>query len=816
MEARSKFSGRYKKDMSLENLRAKVSRRKSISQKENRHKEFGKSRGLSLADANVSLIKEQDMTVVVEVNESCHVRGSENQPGNQGRTKEQVIKDERRAMLQRYKEEKQLRKLKEQREKASKGIFKCGIYRPEESFIPVLKIQTGAKVKEKPAAPSVTRITRSTAIMEPPANKTRTQTVPVNVLNSRVDGAIPKSRGQTSVLRKNEKENKVSNQSTRITRSAANATSKTATTAGKAPVKKASAAKPQVTRETNPKMAVDKSKPPVVDRAPEKAQELETILKERLRVPSFAPDNFVFQPLDGLSTFKFQPMTPNKANAFLTPTFKSSPQDGRRDFVVIREHNTEETDSVFPSEPSPITMKVKQDENVNASPPDKECTSGASSAPHTSPALTPPPCEPSMEEKTIPAQEPLHEVPYFRDILKSEIQKLTLLCSVWDKRIDMDIPEDAKDLIRTTVGQTRLLMTERFKQFEGLVDNCEFKRGEKETTCTDLDGFWDMIYFQIEDVNKKFVNLGKLEENAWQQNTVQTQAKKAVRKKMCPAAPGKSNQEDIGKAAARSRLAAIRAAMKNKVKTEDPTSEAEAPVIPVQVDPIVFDAGFFRIESPAKVPGSLCRNLCSSRPKTPRSTKKIAQNSVTPITSCVEEAAVDLKPEKSPSPAKSPIRKSLFGMPEEESLQNQEPDPIVQNPEHTEDDSVPAVVDLTQYLVPTHAVHMGAAESPGLMQCLDLEASETTQASCDLGTDIDINVTTDDDVFMDSPEKDVHAPQAPQLLETSEPGPDDDVKTTNDPLHFLGSCTPIMVQHSPMMVDVAALTDLMSFSPMEN
>lgn len=55
----------------------------------------------------------------------------------------------------------------------------------------------------------------------------------------------------------------------------------------------------------------------------------------------------------------------------------------------------------------------------------------------------------------------------------------------------------AKDQIRTTVGQTRLLIGERFKQFEGLVDNCEFKRGEKETTCTDLDGFWDMVSFQV-------------------------------------------------------------------------------------------------------------------------------------------------------------------------------------------------------------------------------------------------------------------------------------------------------------------------------
>lgn len=62
----------------------------------------------------------------------------------------------------------------------------------------------------------------------------------------------------------------------------------------------------------------------------------------------------------------------------------------------------------------------------------------------------------------------------------------------------------AKDLIRTTVGQSRLLMAERFKQFEGLVDNCEFRRGEKETTCADLDGFWDMVSFQVRTWSAEF------------------------------------------------------------------------------------------------------------------------------------------------------------------------------------------------------------------------------------------------------------------------------------------------------------------------
>ncbi|KAM3920362.1 disks large-associated protein 5 [Leptodactylus fuscus] len=830
MDVHSQFAGRYKKDLSVDNLRAKVARRKSITQKENRHKEFRKSRGLSLADVNVSLVREQELTVVEEMNESGLVKGPENKPANQVKTKEQIVKEERRAMLQRFKEEKQLRKLKEQREKASKGIFKCGIYKPEASLIPVFSTQTAAKVKqkEKPPAPSVTRVTRSSAKPVPPANKTRTQ---VNVLNAKapIDRVIPKARGQTSTVKKNE--NKVSAiPSTRTTRSAANAASKLPT---KAPMKNTTVAKAQKkpTRDISPDMAIDKTEPPVTNQSNEKVQdpepeptlqdpcmESETLPFELERKPSFAPENFVFQPLDGLSSFKFQPMTPNRANAFLTPTFNWSPLDGRRNFLVAQERNAEDhkNDLVSPTEPSQVTTEVKLELDFAASPPDKvaECASDANCAPQTSPAVSPS-CEPSIEDtQTTQPEEPSHDVPYFRDILKSEIQRLTVLCIEWDKRIDLDIPEEAKDLIRTTVGQTRLLMTERFKQFEGLVDNCEFKRGEKETTCTDLDGFWDMIYFQIEDVRKKFVNLGKLEENSWQQNTVQTK-KVVVRKKTAPSAAGKPNQGDTGRAAARSRLAAIKAAMKNRVKAEEPIAEVEAPEVPIQVDQVVFDAGFFRIESPAKLPGSLRTKRSSSQTNTPKSTKKTLHHSGTPITNHVEEASEDLKPEKSLSPVKSPVRKALFGMPKEESMQNQEPDPIQQCPEHTATDSVPAVVDLTKYLVPVQAPVVGAEESPGLLKCLGLEVSETTQNGYDPEAATETSAIVDD-VFMCSPEKVHHTIDPSSLLETSEAAPDDDLKTASNPLDFLGSCSPNMVKHSPMRVEPpAALTDLIVFSPME-
>ncbi|XP_066464380.1 disks large-associated protein 5 isoform X2 [Eleutherodactylus coqui] len=880
MEVRSQYADRYKKDLSVDNLRAKVARRKSITQKENRHKEFRRSRGLLLADVNVSLVREQELTVVEEMNESCHLKGQENKPANKGKTKEQMIKDERHAMLQRFKEEKQLRKLKEQREKASKGVFRCGIYKPETAFIPAFPTQTAAKVKQKVPAPNVTRVTRSTAKAESAASKTRTQAIPLTVQNKRapIDRGVTKGRGQTSAIKKNE--SKVSTtSSTRTTRSAAQAISKLASDV-KAPLKNTAVIKPQrkTVKEKSPEMVVDKTESLVTDQSSnDKVEEPEPILEEpepileepepileepepileepepileepepileepepileepepiledtrveteslpkmlpivHERKPSFAPQNFVFQPLDGLSIFNFQPMTPKRANAFLTPTFTWSPLDGKRNFVFTRDHNSQD------HKPAPIsltespvtTTEVKPEPELNVSPQDEvlECASHANSTPESNPIGTSPPSEPNAEDdKTTQPEQALHDVKYFRDILKSEILRLSILCSDWDKRIDIDIPEDAKDLIRTTIGQTRLLMNERFKQFESLVDNCEFKRGEKETTCTDLDGFWDMIYFQIEDVSKKFVNLGKMEENSWQQNTVHT--KKIVRKKIASAPTVKPNQADVGRAAARSRLAAIKAAMKNKAKTEEPLAEVEAQVIPMQVDPVVFDAGFFRIESPAKLPASLRINRSCSETHTPKSTKKTVQNSATPINSVVEEAVEDLKPGKSPSPAKSPVRKALFGSPEE-SLQNQEPGPLMPHPECTETDSVPAVVDLAQYLVPAQMMCLGEEESPGLLRCLGIAASVMTQDGCDTEPDIESSVI--DDVFMCSPEKIV---QATEAASPSEPGPYDDVKAS-DPLDFIGSCNQTTVKHSPLRVTSGAtLTDLITFSPMEN
>ena len=53
------------------------------------------------------------------------------------------------------------------------------------------------------------------------------------------------------------------------------------------------------------------------------------------------------------------------------------------------------------------------------------------------------------------------------------------------------------ELIRLAVGQSRLFLTKKLQQFVGLVDDCELHRGERDTSPTDLAGFWEMIDMQV-------------------------------------------------------------------------------------------------------------------------------------------------------------------------------------------------------------------------------------------------------------------------------------------------------------------------------
>ncbi|XP_042879395.1 disks large-associated protein 5-like [Penaeus japonicus] len=129
-------------------------------------------------------------------------------------------------------------------------------------------------------------------------------------------------------------------------------------------------------------------------------------------------------------------------------------------------------------------------------------------------------------------------VTYFRSLVESETQVLKGFSNEWNTvaKSSSDIPEDILGDIMVAVGQAELLMKERFSQFSGLIDDCEFSRGEKTITCQDLQGFWDIVNFQIQDIIQKFGKLSELKSNSWKKPEVQPQVK-TLKKKICGIKP---------------------------------------------------------------------------------------------------------------------------------------------------------------------------------------------------------------------------------------------------------------------------------------
>ncbi|XP_072017924.1 uncharacterized protein [Amphiura filiformis] len=187
------------------------------------------------------------------------------------------------------------------------------------------------------------------------------------------------------------------------------------------------------------------------------------------------------------------------------------------------------------------------------------------------------------------------DVPYFRRLVSSVTGKLTGLCEKWQGVMDASsLSEDVLGEIRSTAGKAQLLMDQRFKQFIGLVDDCEFDRGELKTHCTDLVGFWEMVSYQVEDVEKMFAELDKLQANNWVKEVkIKPKVKKVANKK--PKATAASKKAAADRIAARQRLMAARAAMKAKA-TRSKDSEK-----------VVFEGGFFKVESPVKSPKVHCQ-----------------------------------------------------------------------------------------------------------------------------------------------------------------------------------------------------------------
>ncbi|XP_005103991.1 uncharacterized protein LOC101848133 isoform X2 [Aplysia californica] len=202
----------------------------------------------------------------------------------------------------------------------------------------------------------------------------------------------------------------------------------------------------------------------------------------------------------------------------------------------------------------------------------------------------------------------------FRDLLTSETARLNSLCQEWTEvgANTAGVGDDVLGQLRSVVGKAQLLIDQRFKQFSGLVDNCQFNLGEKETTPTDLQGFWEMIYFQVEDVNNLFAELSELKQNGWQ-SKAPTPVKKALVKRK-PLAKG-------AKAKGKSNFAAFRAEMMKR-KAQGASAKPAETVGEDTEATKTFDGGFFAVSSPVQSPSS----KSAEGPLKPASPTKTSEN----------------------------------------------------------------------------------------------------------------------------------------------------------------------------------------------
>ena len=134
----------------------------------------------------------------------------------------------------------------------------------------------------------------------------------------------------------------------------------------------------------------------------------------------------------------------------------------------------------------------------------------------------------------------------FRQLVEEETKILTEFCEKWENYLkgkeaneNDDDEEEQEGEIRATVGQCRMLLDNRkgrLQQFKDLVQQSErpqtrsqTSKGVQQVTDEDLQGFWDMLGFQIDDIKENFQKLeGKilLEDNAASKQTTKKESSK--------------------------------------------------------------------------------------------------------------------------------------------------------------------------------------------------------------------------------------------------------------------------------------------------
>ncbi|CAH4032996.1 unnamed protein product [Pieris brassicae] len=183
--------------------------------------------------------------------------------------------------------------------------------------------------------------------------------------------------------------------------------------------------------------------------------------------------------------------------------------------------------------------------------------------------------------------ESMDTVNHFHRQLNMETNRLTEMADHWEHILEQNtLPDFVQEAILAAVGQARLLMSQKFQQFAGLVDRCDAADPSQPlVTPVDLQGFWDMVYMQVENLDVRFAKLGEMQARGWA-------PEERPREKRRKAPPPKA-----AKPVTTSRIKnMIAAARKAKKEQEAPESSK------------TFEAGFFSVQSPIRTPAPATPN----------------------------------------------------------------------------------------------------------------------------------------------------------------------------------------------------------------
>ncbi|XP_023245117.1 uncharacterized protein LOC106636922 [Copidosoma floridanum] len=198
-----------------------------------------------------------------------------------------------------------------------------------------------------------------------------------------------------------------------------------------------------------------------------------------------------------------------------------------------------------------------------------------------------------MQSLNISVEEEERTAQYYKYILDKEIERLNELCANWNMVKEAEAtPEEASYWIQAAVGHTQLLINKKFERFRGLVLDCETGKGEMLVTCKDLQGFWEMMYMEIRDVDSRFNKLKELEKNNWVEDEIEEKVEVKPKKKLVPVKKPVVKKKPAAKSSSiRAHIMAARKKMENKDDQMDVNMEIDVkepsnnePQVKIKVD----------------------------------------------------------------------------------------------------------------------------------------------------------------------------------------------------------------------------------------